>query len=303
MGKRKTLDEFIIDAKKVHGDKFDYSLVKYKQSHIYVEIICPIHGVFKQTPSTHLKGRGCKKCGIIETKKKISKSTFKFINNAKKIHNNKFDYSLVKYINMETKIKIICPIHGVFEQRADSHLKTSGCPKCSYDNQRKTHSDFINKSNEVHNNTYDYTLIDYVNSSTKINIICPIHGIFSQNPNNHISKKYGCPLCRESKGEKEVKRILDLNNINYIREKKFNDCKYIKELKFDFYLPEKNICIEYDGKQHFQPIKYWGGEKELKKIQKRDKIKSDYCKKNNINFLRIKYNEMIQDKLQKNNII
>ena len=299
MGKRKTLDEFINDAKKVHGDKFDYSLVKYKQSHVHINIICPVHGEFKQTPSTHLKGRGCKKCGIIETKKKTSKTRNNFIKDAKKMHGDKFDYSLVKYINMETKIKIICPIHGDFEQRPDSHLKTKGCPKCSYDNQKSSYLDFIDKSNNIHNSVYCYTLTDYINSSTKVDIICPKHGIFSQNPNNHISKKYGCPFCRESKGEKEIKKILDLNGIKYIREKKFNDCKHIKELKFDFYLPSYNTCIEYDGKQHFEPIQYWGGDKEFKKTQKRDKIKSDYCKKNNIKLHRIKYNETIEDKLKK----
>ena len=114
----------------------------------------------------------------------------------------------------------------------------------------------------------------------------------------------GCPFCKESKGEKIIKNFLIDNNISFEQQKKFDDCKYKLKLPFDFYLSELNICIEYDGLQHYKCIKIFGGEKNFNLIKKRDEIKNDYCEKNNINLIRIKYNENINEKLYflKNNL-
>jgi len=135
----------------------------------------------------------------------------------------------------------------------------------------------------------------------KIKIICKKHGIFEQTPDNHINKKTGCPICNESKGEKEIRIILNNLNIKYIKQKTFNNCKNKRKLPFDFYLTDYNLCIEFDGIQHFKSIEYFGGEKVLKETQKRDLIKNNYCKENNIKLLRIKYNENILKKLKKYN--
>ena len=155
---------------------------------------------------------------------------------------------------------------------------------------------FSDKAKIIHNNKYDYSLINYVNSKTKIKIICPKHGIFEQTPLKHLNNQ-GCPICKESKGEKEIKKYLLNNKIKFEIQKSFKNCKYKSLLKFDFYLPEHNICIEYDGKQHFEIIDYWGGKVEYDLIKIRDNIKTDYCNKNNIKLIRIKYNEIITEKL------
>lgn len=98
-------------------------------------------------------------------------------------------------------------------------------------------------------------------------------------------------ICRESKGEKEIRKYLNLNNIKFIPQYKFSDCKDIRILPFDFYLPDLNVCIEYDGIQHFKEIQKWGGLNSLKDIEKKDQIKTDYCKNKKILLIRIKYSE------------
>jgi len=293
--KRKTTEQFIIEARKIHGDKYDYSLVEYIGAHHKINIICKQHDKFKQTPHHHLNSHGCKKCNYINQSNKQKMDLNNFITRSNIIHNNKYDYSLVEYKNNCTKVKIICPIHGVFNQIPQDHLKGCGCSECCV-NKRLTTKIFIDKSKEIHNNKYDYSLVNYINNRIKVKIICPVHGIFEQIPNSHLLGN-GCIYCNDSKGEKQIKAILNKLNITYESQKKFDNCKYIKKLYFDFYLPNYNTCIEYDGLQHFKIIKQFGGEKEFINIQNRDKIKNEYCKNNNIHLLRIKYNENINKKL------
>ena len=120
--------------------------------------------------------------------------TEQFIIKANLIHNNKYDYTKVNYISSKTKVDIICPIHNIFQQRPSNHIYNSdGCPKCS-NNNKKTTNDFINESNLKHNFKYDYSKVEYKNDSTKINIICKTHGIFTQTPNAHLRGQW-CPIC------------------------------------------------------------------------------------------------------------
>ena len=219
-----------------------------------------------------------------------------FILKSKNIHGNKYDYSLVNYVNNKTKVKIICPIHGEFEQIPNGHLSGYGCSKCT--NKFKLNTTiFIEKSKNIHGDKYDYSLVNYINQRIKIKIICPIHGEFEQQPNKHL-KGCGCKKCSESKGERMIRQYLEDNNIEYLPQHKFNNCKYKNELPFDFYLPDYNICIEYNGAQHYKPVKYWGGIDTLNKIKIRDKIKKKYCLYNNIKLITIRYNENILNKLK-----
>jgi len=224
--------------------------------------------------------------------KRIRKGTKQFINKAKEIHGNKYNYSLVKYINNKTKINIICPEHGEFKQSPDIH-KTHGCPLCT----KVYTEDFIKNAKKIHNDKYDYSLVDYTTARTKIKIICKKHDIFHQIPNNHLSGK-GCPRCKESKGELIIHNILKKYDIEYTSQKTFKGCKYNRLLRFDFFINKYNLCIEYDGEQHF---KIWNlFEKDDEKLKLRilkDSIKNKYCIDNNINLLRIKYDENIIKKL------
>jgi hypothetical protein len=284
---------FIEKSNKIHNNKYNYSLVKYTNMQTKVKIICPEHGVFEQTPLSHIHNEsGCYKC----SRNFLSKENFIIKSNI--IHNNKYDYSLVDFIEVRDIIKIICPKHGVFEQSVSNHLYSkNGCMKCSIENKRLTKNEFIIKSNKIHNNKYDYSLSDYINCKSKVKIICSIHGEFFQKANSHL-QGHGCKLCFESKGEKTIEKILNDNDIFFIRQYKFKECKLKQILPFDFYLPKHNVCIEFDGEQHFKPIEYWGGKKEFEKIKIRDNIKNEYCKNNNIKLLRISYNENILTKLK-----
>lgn len=281
-------DDFIEKSKKIHGDKYNYDSVDYINCETKVKIICPDHGIFEQRPTRHFNGDGCSKCSGNFS------SVEKFIQIANKVHNNKYDYSLINYKNNKTKVKIICKDHGIFEQRPDNHIgNIQGCPICGIESSKNKTTDsvdlFISKSNKIHNNKYDYSLVNYKNSKTKVKILCSNHGDFLQTPNSHL-RGNGCPVCQNSKGENKICEILDKNNIKYNRQKTFSDCKDTNELPFDFYLINYHTCIEFDGIQHFIPIEYWGGKKNLEYIKKHDKIKDEYCQKNKIKLIRIRYN-------------
>ena len=287
-----TQEEFLLKAKAKHLDKYDYSLVEYNTGKHKIIIICPEHGVFEQNASKHLCGDGCSSCS---GNKKLN--TKEFILRANKIHEDRYDYSMVEYNGFENKVKIICKIHGVFEQTPNKHIgKTHrGCPKCN-GGSRKTSQYFIEECNKVHNNKYDYSLVNYINSSTNVKIICNEHGVFEQRPAHHLNGSC-CSKCNKSKGETFIKNYFINHNINFIQEKSFEKCKYLNVLPFDFYLPIYNCCIEFDGQQHYRPVEYFGGEKAFKLRQKRDKIKTEYCKNNDITLFRIKYNDNIENKL------
>jgi len=157
--------------------------------------------------------------------------------------------------------------------------------------------EFVQRSEIIHNYKYDYSLVEYINAHTKVKIICPNHGIFEQSPNSHL-QNVGCPKCNRSKGEEQIEKYLLEKNIQFINQYRFDNCKDKRKLPFDFYLPEHNACIEFDGKQHFKLENYfWGGEKTVKNTQKHDNIKNDYCMKNNIILFRINYKDDLFDKL------
>jgi len=280
---------FIQKAKITHENKYDYSKVVYKSNNTKVVIICPIHERFSQRPADHLNKIGCPKCGKLNYLKKNRLSTQEFIKKAVKIHENKYDYSKIEYINHRTKITIVCPKHGDFQQTPNSHLKGRGCPHCgklNYVNKNSlTTKQFIQRAVKTHGDKYNYSEVNYKNTTTKITIVCPKHGDFQQTPYNH-TKKTGCPICNESKGEGKIAYWLNKNHIKYKREHTF---KNLPRLRFDFYLPDHNLLIEFDGIQHFKPIDKWGGEKHLIKIKHRDRIKNQFVKENSIKLVRISY--------------
>ena len=294
--KKTSLNDFINKCIIKHNNKYDYSLVEYKNSHSKVKIICPIHGTFEQSACEHLKGSGCPQCA-----QTMKLTTDIFITQSKLIHNDKYDYKLVEYIGIKYKVKIICPIHGEFEQRAEDHLKGHGCRNCSdiirNNNITKDKEYFINKAKIKHGDKYDYSLVKYKNAHKKVKIICSKHCVFEQIAANHLTGN-GCPICNESNGEKQISLLLLKHNINYIKQKTFKKCEFKKLLKFDFYLSDYNVCIEYDGIQHFEALNHWGGKKALELQIIKDNIKNDFCKNNNIKLYRIKYNDNIVIKIE-----
>ncbi|WGZ93393.1 MAG: DUF723 domain-containing protein [Candidatus Thiothrix putei] len=121
-------------------------------------------------------------------------TTKEFIKRSREVHSDRYDYSKVEYVNNKTKVVIICPEHGDFEQSPNSHLSGIGCPHCANESKKLTQESFIQKANEVHDNKYDYSKVEYTHSATKVEIICPIHGAFEQTSYNHL-RGSGCPHC------------------------------------------------------------------------------------------------------------
>ena len=301
MPKRLTKDSFIKKAKVKHSNKYDYSKVEYKNNTTKVCIICPEHGEFWQTPHDHLSGNGCKECGLKSRSDKRRKSTPLFIEQAKQVHGDKYDYSKTEYVNAHTKVCIICPEHGEFYIEPASHVRQKqGCPACA--NKRKgqyrklTLEKFIERSNAVHNNKYDYSKVEYVNNYTLVEIICPTHGSFMQKPNDHLTG-HGCNECSKTFGitEKKVYEILKEHFEDIEYQKKFDFLKSRTSYQtIDFFIPSINVGIEYQGSQHFMANDRFGGVENFKKVKERDIRKYNKCKNNGISIYYLSFESNIQ---------
>lgn len=275
-------EEFVERANIIHNGKFDYSLVEDTvSSEVKTKIICPKHGVFEQTPHSHLRGKGCKQC-YYESKRNTLEY---FLKKAKKIHGDKYNYDKVEYINAVTPITITCPIHGDFEITPTCHTdKKQGCKLCGREEARLSKQlgldNFIRISNKMHNNKYKYDKSKYINNYTNLTITCPIHGDFEQTPHAHM-RGQGCPHCKDSHLERTIIKALNSENIEYIHQYKDS---FLEGQSLDFFIPKLNIGIECQGKQHITGR--W-----FKKSYTRDEtdiIQSDYNKKEKCNKSSIK---------------
>jgi protein-arginine kinase activator protein McsA len=289
MGVRISLEEIKRRLYNLYKDKYEYDFSNFINTHSKIGVKCAIHGWSNQILKNLFKGHECNKCGneISSNKQKsiLSDTLLKF----HKIHGDKYDYSKFSPSNNRTDSIIICPNHGEFNQSSWTHSKGHGCPSCS-GNKTFSKDDFIKLSTSKHSKSYIYDFVNYKNMHTKVKIICPTHHEFYQTPMTHV-KGSGCPKCNQSHGEKMIEIFLVKNKINFTAQKKFDDCKHINRLVFDFYLPDFNACIEFNGIQHYFPIDIFGGKDTLNITIKRDKIKEDYCKQNNIKLLIIKQNQ------------
>jgi hypothetical protein len=231
-------------ARAVHGDKYDYSKTVYKGYNTYVEIICPDHGPFFQIPRKHLGGRGCIKCRDARARGSFRKDE------AHQIHGNRYDYSRVTYVNVDTKVEIVCPEHGAFWQTPYHHINVKkGCARCggikSGDSTRLTTKEFITNARAVHGNFYDYSRCRYVNAKSSVEIVCDTHGAFHQTPTNHVSGRLGCPKCGSNVSKAGNVWLDSFNNPRMIRE----HTHFIagKRFKLDGYDPTTNTVYEYFG--------------------------------------------------------
>lgn len=308
---RWTTDDFVKKAKEKHGDNFDYSKVIYLNTRTKVIIKCNKCGYeWKASPINHYNGAGCLKCKYKNLSQNNTISNEEFLRRAKLKHSNKFTY-LSKYISAWKRIKLKCNTCGyIFTQIAHLHLRGNGCRKCGWknspkkrpQNQVRSIEDFEKRCKKVHNNKYKYCQ-DYRGRIYKIKIYCKKHKeFFYQEAGSHLCSQQGCPKCSLSKGEMAIEQFLIKFDIKYECEKKFKNCKDIRCLRFDFYLPKYNCCIEYDGIFHFEELPNINNSERLKKIQSRDSIKTLYCKNNGIKLIRIPYYDYnnIEEILNKN---
>lgn len=236
-----------------------------------------------------------------------------FVRKSRDIHASKYDYSDVVYHNVYTKVNIHCLEHGMFAQTPNAHMRGQGCPECGQNNRtkkrnRKTTKEFIDEARQIHNSAYLYEKTKYINTTTKVVITCQSHGDFEQTPKAHL-RGQGCPDCAnesralfyESKGESIIESWLKTNNIEYVKQKTFNELVDVMLLRYDFYLPVQNILIEYDGQQHYEFVPYFHGDIETYERQVyRDNLKTRYASQRNIKLLRIRYDVDVEQFL--NNI-
>jgi hypothetical protein len=246
-------EEYVARSRNKHGLKYEY-VENFKGTAIPISILCPEHGIFKQSPNSHWLGRGCPECGK-KTMGRRKWTAEKFENTAKEIHSNKYSYSLTGFSSLQSYITITCPEHGAFRQIAKLHItkrNPQGCPKCgqviSNDKRRTPVENIIHQAVSIHGNRYDYSRINYRTMLEPVEIICPKHGSFYQRMSDHLYNKCGCPSCYNfvSKGEDEVAEWI--KSLGYEVER--NNRSFLSGRELDIYIPEKRTAIEYCGLYH-----------------------------------------------------
>lgn len=199
MATKGTKETFIAKARAKHGLVYDYTEVTYAGSKAKVRLICSVHGGFEISPDNHLSGKGCPTCGRLKNANGQRKTTEQFIAEARAVHGDKYDYSRSEYIQARTKIDIVCPRHGLFEQEASSHLSGVGCQKCGFEvgsqKQRLDPNEFLARAKARFGEKFDYSRANYETAWTPIEIGCPVHGTFLQPPVTHLNSTHGCPKC------------------------------------------------------------------------------------------------------------
>ena len=300
-----TTEEFIEKARKKHGDTYGYSETKYTHSREEVKIYCKTcEKFFYQRAGHHTDGRGCNDCALRRAVETNKLTTEEFIEKSRKEHGDKYGYDKVDYDTTMAEVVIFCKVcNKYFEQKPRVHLQGSGCPICARNSsnaqKRLTTEEFIEKAREKHGDTYGYDKIDYIDSYTEVVIFCKVcNKYFEQKPTNHLNQ-HGCPRCKLSKGELAIAKYLDQLEIKYIIEHSFiglvSDCNV--PLRFDFYLPDHNILIEFDGAQHYEYIPGWIKKDISDRIFAHDLQKNEYATEHNIQLIRITAIDNIIDTL------
>lgn len=300
MGKKLTTEEFVNRAKLIFPE-YNFDKVNYINISTKVLVECPKHGIFEAIPYNMINSNhsGCPKCALENASKRLSRGTDKFKKSAIKIFLN-YNYDEVEYVNQYKKIRLTCEHGHKFETRPKDLLSGHGCPICSRNKIKNQNLQrFIELSKEIHGDKFDYTTLKFNGYQQPMTIICPIHGMVSISPQNHLLGP-GCPKCGQSIGELKVEEYLKKLGINYKKEYPIEYAgNKSGKAYIDFYLPDLNTFIEFNGKQHYIPIEHFGGQLIFDKQVERDNYIDEYCKKNNINLITIKYNENINEILNK----
>ena len=234
----------------------------------------------------------------------LKKLTYEFVR--LKFKERGYELLETEYINNKTPMRYLCPIHGEQSILYNNLISGQGCQKCGHSNGAEKHRISFDTVKTVFKNK-GYTLLEtvYIDNKTPMRYLCPIHGEQSTRF-GCLVQGHGCPQCNISKGEQRIQEWLDVHSIVYASQYSFNDLQYKNKLRFDFCIFEPNgktikTMLEYQGIQHYEPVKYFGGQKRFEENKIRDKLKVDYCKSHNIPLLRIKYTEfsILEDILEK----
>jgi hypothetical protein len=198
MASKLTQEEFIELARSANGDRYSYEKALYTGNKNRVTVTCPDHGDFETIPSNHFRGAGCPKCSVLQRAAKITKPFADFGKAAYGVHGRRYKYDESSYKNTEEPTRVICGVHGDFNTIPTNHLKGQGCPKCGRLKQiasaTKPFKTFLREARAIHGNQYKYDESSYRSARVKMNIICPVHGEFTQEPMVHL-RGNGCKKC------------------------------------------------------------------------------------------------------------
>lgn len=284
-------EEFIERASLTHSDidKYDFSGLNLEErdDKKRITIKCKEHGDFNMRPSHFMEGYGCPYCGGYSRKDEDVRKELS------KIHKD-LDFSISKYSERDEnyRIKVFCPTHGIRNLNYFNLKRGQGCDLCRYKKigmkQRISYDVFIQRAeNMFGKGTYIYSkdIMKNREEDGKITVTCPIHGDFKVLIHNFLTKHSGCPICKQSHLEEEVRLFLIDNNIDFIQEKTFDWLRNINPLFLDFYLPQYNVAIECQGGQHFTSVEYFGGQENFEIVEYRDDLKNKLCNEHNIKIL------------------
>lgn len=302
MTKRKTVAEVKSDFRKRWGNLYDYSqITEYTGNKQPLPIVCRKHGSFPMSANSHLRGHGCPKCADERTGDRCRMTYYEFIERAVQVHGYYYDYSLItkdNFVDSKTEVRIICPIHGIFEQTPHDHLSGRGCYKCGKQSMAKkqalTRDEVVRRCNEIFDNKYDYSLFtEYHSKKDIIQVVCPEHGAWPVSVSNHLYRHSGCPHCKRSLGEEKVARFLEEHNIVFEEQYRINNESLFcinSVILVDFYLPQLNTFIEYNGVQHYKENPLFDT-RTLEQQQERDDAVRYYCKEHGFKLIEIPYTE------------
>ena len=294
-----------------YGERFDYSMSDVNGKDGVIKIKCNVCGtVFKSTPHNHIGGLqgGCPTCRYkyVADAEKIPFN--EFVRRARETHGDRYSYNKETYIDISSKTTITCKKHGDFEQYAIIHVNGCGCDYCARElvgASLMLNTDiFKQRAKEKYGDAFDLSETVYNGWDKNVTIKCNTCGeSFEQKPNNFL-RGFGCPNCNSSYGESTVKVFLWKYKINFTQQYAINNENVLctnKKIYVDFYLPDQNTFIEFNGEQHYKPIEFWGGENAFEKQQIRDNALRQYCKEHKIKLIEIPYSQMsnIEDILTK----
>lgn len=285
--KTKTHEQYVSEVAATNPDV--EIIGKYKGALEKIDVMCKICGnKWSARAADILRGSGCVKC----SHKELTKTHSQYVAELADI--NPDVVAIDEYVNSYTKIKHLCLKCGhEWYAAPNALLHGNHCPECSM--HRKPHDQYVEELSSMNPNID--VVGTYINANTNIAHRCKICGYEWLARPSHLLHGLGCPSCHGTSGEQAVRQWLTDNCIRYETQKCFADCKNQRVLPFDFYLPDYNCCVEYDGAQHFREVELWGGKEYLLQRQHNDKIKNDYCQKNNMYLIRIRYDEDVREVL------
>jgi very-short-patch-repair endonuclease len=289
----------------VHGRRYDYSLVAYSRWNESVTIVCRSHGPFRQLAQAHYRGAGCPHCARVKQTPSGIVDTRSFIEAARRVHGDTYDYSLSRFAGVDVATTIVCSQHGKFAQRPSLHIGLrNGCPVCAREKRQLSREQFLHEVSGLYVQEFDYSVVpNRVTSRMRITVICPEHGEFDVSAAAHRRGSANCPDCkRSSRFERTIARILVRAGIPFETQWSHPSLRRKMKLRFDFMLPEARKVIEYDGAFHHKPIQMPGqtpedAERAHRETLERDEIKTIWAERNGWTLIRLSRPHRIQEDL------